>query len=65
MLDALLLLLTEGQRGALAQQDPARALAISEAVEAVERAKERASGNASPQLLAAALIPPLAAVADR
>jgi DNA polymerase-3 subunit delta' len=65
MLDALLLLLTEGQRGALAQQNPGRALAISEAVEAVERAKERASGNANPQLLAAALIPSLAAVADR
>jgi DNA polymerase-3 subunit delta' len=62
MLDALLLLLADDQRAAVAQQNAARALAISEAVDAVEKAKERASGNANPQLLAAALIPPLAAV---
>ena len=59
LLDALTVLLAEQQRAAVAQQHEARALAISTAVEAVEKAKERASGNANPQLLAADLAPVL------
>ena len=60
-LDSLLLLLAERQRAALAQQRTTQVVAIAEAIQAVERAKERASGNANPQLLAAALFPALAA----
>jgi DNA polymerase-3 subunit delta' len=59
MLDALTVLLAGHQRDAVAQQHEARALAISAAIEAVEKAKERASGNANPQLLAATLVPAL------
>jgi DNA polymerase-3 subunit delta' len=62
MLDALTVLLAEHQRAAVAQHHEARALAISGALDAVEKAKERASGNANPQLLAAALAPVLARV---
>ncbi len=61
LLDALTLLLAEHLRDAVAQQHEARARAIGTAIEAVEKAKERASGNANPQLLAASLVPFLAA----
>lgn len=60
MLDALSVLLAERQRDAVAQQHEARALAISGALGAVEKAKERAAGNANPQILAATLAPALA-----
>jgi DNA polymerase-3 subunit delta' len=63
ILDALTVLLAEHQRDAVAQQHEARALAIWTALEAVEKAKERASGNANPQLLAASLAPVLARAA--
>lgn len=63
LLDALTALLAERQRDAVTQQDEARALAIAAAIEAVEKAKERAAGNANPQLLAAALAPVLARAA--
>jgi DNA polymerase-3 subunit delta' len=62
VLDSLLHLLAERQRAALAQQRAAQALAASEAIQAVERAKERATGNANPQLLAVSLVPALSAV---
>jgi hypothetical protein len=61
LLDALTLLLAEHLRDAVAQQHEARARSIGTAIEAVEKAKERASGNANPQLLAASLVPFLAA----
>ncbi|HSJ65248.1 MAG TPA: hypothetical protein VK922_15255 [Gemmatimonadaceae bacterium] len=60
VLDSLLLLLADRQRAALAQQQATQAVSISEAIDAVERAKERASNNANPQLVAADLIPVLA-----
>ncbi|HUF29264.1 MAG TPA: hypothetical protein VMM77_01280, partial [Gemmatimonadaceae bacterium] len=65
LLDALTLLLAEQQREAVAQQHEARARAIGTAIETVEKAKERASGNANPQLLAASLVPVLAAAAGQ
>lgn len=65
LLDALTLLLAERQRDAVAQQDEARALAASRAIEAVEKAKERAAGNANPQLLAAGLMPILASIGTK
>jgi DNA polymerase-3 subunit delta' len=60
MLDALLRLLAERQRAAASQQRRGQALSLSEAMQAVERAKERAANNANPQLLASVLIPYLA-----
>lgn len=65
LLDALTVVLAERQRDAVAQQDEARALAASRAIEAVEKAKERAAGNANPQLLAADLVPALSATGKR
>jgi DNA polymerase-3 subunit delta' len=44
-----------------APRDPARALAASRAMDAVERAKGRAGGNVSPQLVTAELLRELAA----
>lgn len=65
VLDALTLLLAEQQRAAATQQELSRAVAVNRAVEAVEKAKERAEGNANPQLLAARLAPVLASIATR
>jgi DNA polymerase-3 subunit delta' len=62
LLDALTVLLAERQREAVAQQDEALALAAARAIEAVEKAKERAAGNHNPQLLAATLMPSLAPI---
>ena len=54
-LDALTLLLHERVRSSAGRQDE-RAAAAARAIEAVERAKERARGNVSPQLVTAALL---------
>ena len=54
-LDALTLLLHERVRSSAGRQDD-RAAAAARAIEAVERAKERARGNVSPQLVTAALL---------
>lgn len=55
-LDALTLLLRDRVHDAVLRSDEAGALGASRAVEAVERAKEQASGNVSPQLIGAALL---------
>ena len=59
-LEALTLLLHERVRTAAGRQDERRALAATRAVDAVERAKELARGNVSPQLVTAALLHDLA-----
>lgn len=59
-LEALTLLLHERVRTAAGRQEEARALAATRAVDAVERAKELARGNVSPQLVTAALLHDLA-----
>ena len=63
MLDALTVLLHERTRTAARDGDAVRAAHSARAIEAVERAKERAGGNVNPQLLAASLIRQLAALA--
>ena len=63
MLDALTVLLHERTRAAARDGDVERAAHAARAIEAVERAKERASGNVNPQLLSASLIRQLAALA--
>jgi DNA polymerase-3 subunit delta' len=60
-LDALTVLLHDSARQSLARQDEPRALAASKAVDAVDRAKLRASGNVNPQLVSAALLAELSA----
>jgi hypothetical protein len=68
VLDALTVRLRDVARDASAPagpgdpspRDPARALAASRAVDAVERAKARAAGNAIPQLVTAELLRELA-----
>ena len=55
-LDALTVALHGSAREAIARDRPQRALAAARGVEAVERAKERASGNVNPQLVTAALL---------
>ncbi len=50
-LNALTLLLHERARAAVAIADEAAALGASSAAQAVERAKQRAAGNANPQLV--------------
>ena len=60
VLDALTLLLRDRAREAAHRRDGRAALAAGQAVEVVERAKMRASGNVSPQLLAASLARELA-----
>ena len=61
-LEALTGLLHERVRGAVGRGDEGRALASARAVECVERARERAYGNANPQLVTAALIADLSRV---
>jgi hypothetical protein len=69
VLDALTVRLRDVARDASAPaaahdptpRDPARALAASRAMDAVERAKGRAAGNVSPQLVTAELLRELAA----
>ena len=56
VLDALSLLLHQRAREAVARHDRGAALRAIQAVDAVERAKEMAAGNVSPQLLGAALL---------
>jgi DNA polymerase-3 subunit delta' len=60
VLDALTVALRDLARDAV-RHDERRALGASRAVEAVERAKARAAGNVSPQLLTAELLRELAA----
>lgn len=55
-LEALTLLLHERVRAAAGRHEEARALAAARAIDAVERAKELARGNVSPQLVTAALL---------
>lgn len=55
MLDALTLLLHDREVEAARRDDPPRALAVGRAIDLVEDAKVRASGNVSPQLLGARL----------
>ncbi len=55
-LEALTGVLHERVRGAVERGEEGRALAAARAIESVERARERASGNANPQLVTAALI---------
>jgi DNA polymerase III subunit delta' len=55
-LDALTLLLHQRAQAAVAHQDGRAALGAARAVEAVERAKESAQGNANPQLVTITLI---------
>ena len=55
-LEALTLLLHERVRAAAMRQDDSRAIGAARAIEAVERAREAARGNASPQLVGAALL---------
>ena len=55
-LDALTDLLHDRARSALARHDEAGALGATRAVTVVERAKEHASGNVSPQLVSSALL---------
>jgi DNA polymerase-3 subunit delta' len=56
VLDALTLLLHQRARDAVARGDRRGAMRAIDGVDAVERAKELASGNVSPQLLGAALL---------
>ena len=56
VLDALSLLLHQRAREAVARGDRRAALRAIDGVDAVERAKELAAGNVSPQLLGAALL---------
>ena len=56
VLDALSLLLNQRARDAVARGDRRDALRAIKAVDAVERAKEMAAGNVSPQLLGVALL---------
>jgi len=60
-LDALTVLLHGIAREGAARADVRRALGATRAVDAVERAKERACGNVSPQLLGASLVRELTA----
>lgn len=59
-LDALTVLLHEQARSAAQRQDDSRARGAARAVDAVERAKEMAAGNANPQLVSASLLRELA-----
>ena len=59
-LEALTGMLHERVRGAVARGEEGRALAAARAVDCVERARERAHGNANPQLVTAALLHDLA-----
>lgn len=59
-LEALAGLLHERVRGAVARGDERRALAAARAIDCVELARERAYGNANPQLVTAGLIADLA-----
>ena len=61
-LEALTVLLHERTRDAVARADEAGALRASRAVDAVERAKARAAGNANPQLVTFTLLGELEAV---
>lgn len=61
-LQALTVLLHERTRDAVARADEAGALRASRAVDAVERAKARAAGNANPQLVTFTLLGELEAV---
>jgi DNA polymerase-3 subunit delta' len=61
-LDELTLLLHERSRQAVADHDAGRAFGAARAVELVERAKARASGNVSPQLITAELLRELGAL---
>ncbi|MGH7662989.1 MAG: hypothetical protein ACRENI_01630 [Gemmatimonadaceae bacterium] len=56
MLDAMTVLLHERARKAVRNADHRRATGAAKAMQAVERAKELAYGNVSPQLLAASLL---------
>lgn len=60
VLDALTVLLHERARDAVRRSDAEAAIASARAIELVERAKLRAAGNVSPQLLGAALLHDLA-----
>lgn len=60
MLDAITALLHEGLRTATDRADADRALGLARAIEAIEAAKERAQGNANPQLIGAAVAKELA-----
>jgi hypothetical protein len=62
MLDAVTLVLHERLREAVARSDPAAAT-TARALDAVERAKALATGNVNPQLVSAALMRELRAVA--
>lgn len=64
MLEALTVLLHDRTRTAVHDGDTGRAAHAARAMEAVERAKERAGGNVNPQLLAASLIRQLATLAS-
>jgi len=55
-LDALTVLVHERSRTASRQPDDAAALGAAKAMDAIERAKELASGNVSPQLVTASLL---------
>ncbi len=61
-LDALTVLLHERSRAAARNGNPRGAFGAAKAVEAVERAKELAYGNVSPQLLAASLLQQISAL---
>lgn len=62
VLDALTILLHERARASTARDDTRAALGATRAMDVVEGAKLRASGNVSPQLLGAALVRELAEV---
>lgn len=55
-LDALTVLVHERSRTAARQADDSAALGAAKAMDAIERAKELAGGNVSPQLVAASLL---------
>ena len=55
-LDALTVLLHERSRSAAQSADDPAALGAAKAMDAIERAKELAGGNVSPQLVAASLL---------
>jgi DNA polymerase-3 subunit delta' len=60
MLDALTILLHQQLRESAERGDRAGAQGAGRAITAVEEAKQRASGNISPQLLGASLVRQLA-----
>jgi DNA polymerase-3 subunit delta' len=61
-LDALTVLVHERSRTAVKQADDSAALGAAKAMDAIERAKELAGSNVSPQLLTASLLQEISAL---